>query len=467
MNIEEIQKMHRATRIALMANHQRSVADAEKFFHTLVVQIVIGAAVAQSATLQSAVLTAINVGKRTFRGGVKLVSARDFETLSPLVRLGRSFHEVARDMGASVVDRPVNDASSILIGRDAEHIESAEVSVRIQVQGWRVAVTPANDPIELNDESDVPLTGLFGASLALSEVFSAHLQLNPEAGRRDIGMCLWSMTSQWREAGDGPKLEYLPTDFGIVGLGHLGQALAWTLGSLPYGQSDSVRVTLQDDDTVGEENLSTCVLTEPSAVGHRKTRIVSAWLEDHGFQTQLVEQRFETGDQFHRRGPALFFAGVDSAEARINLMAAAASLGDSVQIIDIGLGARADNFDEIALHSSPISEHLRAQWGGARTRAAIQLKEDLRSAAIRENANANSLDACGTVTFASTAVGVPFVGMAAASIAWAEALRRLATGRTIKNYSCRLRSLPFSIEPGWNRDEEHPVNWAYEMAGMH
>lgn len=460
MKRDEIQKMNRATRIALNANSQQTIADAENTLRNLTLQIVIGASVARSATLQSAVLTAINVGKRTFRGGVKLVSGMDFSPLSPLAAPSKTFHEVAREFGATVVAQPLVDLPSILVGHDAELVGGIAVSLRIQVQGWCVAVTPAQDPIELNDESEVPLTGLFGASLALSEIFSASLRLNPEAGHRDIGMCLWKMTPQWRDVTDGPILKYLPSEFAIIGLGHLGQALAWVVRSLPHPDKGKVQITLQDDDVVGEENISTCVLTEPNVIGHRKTRVVSDWLEDCGFRTRLIEQLFETNDQFHRSGPALIFAGVDSADARVRLMDAA---GDQVQIIDIGLGARPDNFDEIALHTSPISIQRRNQWSGAGERARTQLQDKLQQENFHEIANANGLDACGAVTFVNTAVGVPFVGMAAATIAWAEAIRRLATGQQAKDISCRLRSLTHSHRPNWLPESNPAVTWSFQV----
>jgi hypothetical protein len=178
-----------------------------------------------------------------------------------------------------------------------------------------------------------------------------------------------------------------------------------------------------------------------------KVRVTAQWLEARGFKTQLVERRFEAGDSFHDRDPRLILAGVDAPESRLNQALAVKHAPNGAQLIDGGLGSGPTNFDEIALHSSPVSDADIARWRDARERHAARVERISASPRMLEVAAASQLDACGTVRLAQIAVGVPYVGVGAGALVIAECLRRLAGRSAISAATYRLRDLAFANSP--------------------
>jgi hypothetical protein len=458
VNEVELQRLHRASRIIAENTTDRNLGNGEAHLQRLALQVVVGPSVARSAALQAAVLTTINAGKRTYLGGVHLAGPVDFDVLSPLATQ-RRFGDAARELGAILVPRQVAETPTIVVGHDAQAAATVSIALRIEVEDWRVAVGPARDAILLDNSSTLPLTGVFGAALALSELFCTQFSLHPEAARRVVGFSLWEpgAVGGWRAAERGPQVEYWPSDLWVIGLGHLGQAYLWALASLPVPSRSAVRVMLQDDDLVGAENISTCLLTELASVDQSKARVVARWLEDRGFQTSLIERRFEEGDRVHARDPRLILAGVDSPESRLGVAGAANTVTENVQLLDLGLGARPEDFDEIAMHTSPMSSTLLGHWRAARARQAARVAQTSGSELLREVATTSGLDECGTLRLAEMAVGVPYVGAAAGALAIAEVLRRLAGRPAARTASYRLRDLVFTAAPTFHVGAAAPI----------
>jgi hypothetical protein len=72
---------------------------------------------------------------------------------------------------------------------------------------------------------------------------------------------LWRPDLDWRDPeAAGPALQYLPAGLWLLGLGHLGQAYAWTLGMLPYTAPGEAQFCLLDFDAVVEGNTATQLL---------------------------------------------------------------------------------------------------------------------------------------------------------------------------------------------------------------
>jgi hypothetical protein len=95
---------------------------------------------------------------------------------------------------------------------------------------------------------DNPLAGIGAAALGVNEAFMHVRGDLAEAGHRTVGMSLWNplAVADWRDdAHKGPALAYLPKSLWLVGLGHLGQAYAWTLGMLPYPVDGRPHLVLQ------------------------------------------------------------------------------------------------------------------------------------------------------------------------------------------------------------------------------
>ena len=142
-------------------------------------------------------------------------------------------------------------------------------------------------------------------------------------GRRDVGLSLWRPDLDWRaDEAAGPPLHYLPASLWLLGLGHLGQAYAWTLGMLPYATPDDVQLALMDFDVIVDGNIATQLLVEVGQASRRKTRIVAAALESRGLGTRLVERAYDK--HFHpvahaspaRNEPTVALVGFDDITPR-------------------------------------------------------------------------------------------------------------------------------------------------------
>ena len=135
------------------------------------------------------------------------------------------------------------------------------------------------------------LSGVLAGAIAVSEVFQ-RARGSSVAATRAVGVSLWRPDVDWRgDTASGPPLKYLPSNLWLPGLGHLGQAYAWSLGFLPFADADraSVRIMLQDVDEVVEANESTSTLVTPGERG-LKARLVGQRLDALGFETRLTER---------------------------------------------------------------------------------------------------------------------------------------------------------------------------------
>lgn len=443
-----LQQLHRATRIVLELGPERDVARAGDLLRRLRVQVVVGHSVLTSNALQAAVLTAVNAGARTFLGGVQVVGASGMPTLTTLTTR-TDLGSAAEAVGATLVGEARSEIPTILVGHDASAPSGVPLAVRIEVEGWRAAVSPPSEPRKLDARSAIPPAGILGAALALSEVFSARMGLHPEAARRHLSVSLWEpgRTCRWGAAPPDPELLYLPTELAVIGLGHLGQAYVWAIASLPYSRPESVEIVCHDRAMLSEENISTCLLVTPSSIEKPKVRVAAAWLEERGFRTRMIERRFEEGDRFGVNDPRLVLVGVDSPLARGDIAAATIGTRYGMQVLDVGLGGSPADFDEMVLHSSPFSPSDVQRWRGANDRLASRTAELAKSRRMDEIASANGLDHCGRIQLAGLAVGVPFVGAAAGALVAGEILRRLAGASPMRTLSLRLRDLELGAQP--------------------
>jgi len=269
------------------------------------------------------------------------------------------------------------------------------------------------------------------AGLAVSEAFSILRADNPYAGHRRVQLSLWDPSSPAvMSAGaiEVPRQEAL----WLIGLGHLGQAYAWTLGFLLPG---SRAVLLQDVDVVSESTLSTSMISHASDRGQKKTRVVARWLEARGYRTSLIERRFDEALRVRAEEPGTALFGVDNAAARRVIEAAGFRL-----VIDAGLGSGFDDFRGLRVRTFPGSSSAAALWASdADTRAPLATAY---RRLLKEGA-----EPCGVTTLATRAVGAPFVGCVAAGYVIAERIRRQVGGRAVSFLDFHLRE-PERLEVG-------------------
>ena len=342
-------QLHRLVKLALDTGEVASLDEAQRLFSSYRLGIVVGNNVAHSATLQAAVLTAVNTGRRSFLGGVCVEGNLDVPLLVPWRR--------CRTLGEAIVDlQGLNEAPApgiprILIG-DANLLSGeTEFAVRATFDGWCGGIVPLNHSSPLAESQECVPAGILAGALGVSEAFQFVRGGNDAAGRRDVGLSLWQpgTDTDWLAADElGPPLERLPSRAWLIGLGHLGQAFLWTLGLLPYATPEDVNLVLQDFDELAEANDSTSLLTKRAKFGKKKTRAMALWCEKRGFRTSIVERRFSADFQIAEDEPRVALCGVDNALARAGLE----EVGFG-RVIEAGLGAGAREYLAFQVHSFP------------------------------------------------------------------------------------------------------------------
>jgi hypothetical protein len=401
-------QLHRTVKLELDQGRAATVEEAEALVRTYRLQIYVGADVADSPTLQAALLTAVNAGARAFLGGVHVTGDLDW-TISAGWYAGSTARAAVEDVGGAAVGDLEDDRPTVVIGTVDQVVGS--VAMQLTWDGWASGIVPAGDG-RLAETIENPLAGVTAGAIAVSEAF-AHVRGAATAGRRSVGISLWRPDLSWCHPNAvGPRLRYLPTRLWLAGLGHLGQAYLWAIGFLPYRDRGEVLLMLQDYDQVVDANRSTGLLVRPETPeGRLKTRMSAVAMERLGFSTRLVERTFDAATRPGPGEPTWLLAGFDNPSAR-------ASIGAFDMAVDLGLGSAADDFLGIHVHTFPAAGNPIDVFATARTPV-----EDTSLAAW---AVAAAKDRCGVLQLQGVAVGAAFVGAFAAGVGLAEVLRALA-----------------------------------------
>ena len=280
----------------------------------------------------------------------------------------------------------------------------------------------------------MPLSGMLAAGLAVNEAFLFVNGGMPAAGRRALGLSLWrpGPEADWLQPDESePPLTYLPSRLWLIGLGHLGQAYLWGLGLLPYQDPADVALVLQDIDVIAESTESTSILTDAAMIGRKKTRAMAAWAERRGFATSLQERMFAADFTRQAEEPAVALCGLDNGAGRQAL--------DQVGfdfVVEAGLGRGHRDFRAMRLHVLPGRRAAADIW--KQTREGEKVEDRPAYAKLMED---GVLDRCGMTLLAGKAVGAPFVGSIAATLALSEVLRLLHGGAVYQLIDIDLLSL--------------------------
>jgi len=285
---------------------------------------------------------------------------------------------------------------------------------------------------------------MLAAALAINETFAHVSAPNSVAGRRLVGLSLWRPANvEWlAPAEDEPDLRYLPSRLWLIGLGHLGQAYLWGLGLLPYARPADVRLVLQDIDVITPSTESTSILSDANLVGVKKTRAMAAWSEARGFDASICERRFAADFKRGDAEPAVALCGLDNALGRRALDQVGFDL-----VVEAGLGRGHRDFRTMRLHVLPGARAAADIW---REREAVQAPP---APAYEDMLARGELDKCGMTLLAGKAVGAPFVGAVAATLALAEVLRPLHGGVSHQLIDLDLMS------PGFINATPHPTDF--------
>lgn len=427
-------QLHRLVKLALDTGEAASLEEAQRLFRDYRLGIVVGNSVAHSATLQAALLTAVNTGRRSFLGGVSIEGSLDVPLLVPWKRLLTLKDAVEDLQGVNTALDP--GIPRIVIGDTTESPGDAGFAVRATFDGWCGGVVPLDYGFHLPECQECIPAGVLAGALGVSEAFQYVRGDNAVTGHRDVGMSLWQPEAEvnWLATNErGPRLERLPASAWIIGLGHLGQAFLWTLGFLPYASPDEVNLVLQDFDELVEANDSTSLLTTRAKIGMKKTRAMALWCESRGFHTSIVERRFAADFRIAGEEPSVALCGVDNALARAFLE----DVGFG-RVIEAGLGAGTQEYLAFQMHTFPACRTARSRWGADLHHSNGNTNID--NPAYRALAQ-DGLDECGIVTLAGRTVGASFVGTVTAAVVVAELTRMAMGGPRYEVVDGSLRSI--------------------------
>ena len=432
--VGEPDRLHRLVKLALDTGEATSLQEAERLFRGYRLGIVVGEDVARSSTLQAAVLTAVNAGRRSFLGGVYVRGSLDVPLRVPWNNC-RTLGEAVLDLEGAV--QPMEPGlPQILIGNAAAASTPGDFAMRATFDGWCGGVVPLNEGLGLAESQECVPAGVLAGALGVSEAFQFVRGDNSVAGRRDVGLSLWQPEPgvSWLASHErGPALHVLPSSAWIIGLGHLGQAFLWTLGLLPYESPEKVSLVLQDFDELVDANESTSLLTTRANIGAKKTRAMARWCEMRGFSTAILERWFASDFRVSGDEPRVALCGVDNAPAR----AALEDVGFD-RVIEAGLGAGTKEYLAFQMHSFPASRSARHRWG---TSVPHPVDDALAERPAYQAMAREGLDSCGLTTLAGRTVGAPFVGAVTSAVVVAELIRVALGVHRYEVVDASLRSL--------------------------
>ncbi|WP_100179602.1 thiamine biosynthesis protein ThiF [Bradyrhizobium nitroreducens] len=395
------------------STHEEAIAILKSF--GLVVHV--GPELATSALHQAALLTLVNLARRTLLNGVHVCGIPKGAACVSKLSRASSLADAVTELGGTITSSPPADWPQAMIGSAATAIRPAW---RVTWEGWRGGVVMAGHPAKLDETSGMELAPMLAAAVCAAEAFAFCAGDHLLAGRRAHGLSLWRPGQDWLISDHSePRLAYLPSSLWIIGLGNLGQAFAWLLSALPYCEPQKATLVLQDFDRIAASNDSTSPLSFRKDIGRRKGRVVSDWLEERGFQTFVEERRFGGWIRRSPDEPRVALCGVDNALARTALEEAGFDL-----VVEAGLGAGPEAFRSLAVHTFPATRTAKEIWSRQISDRAVSPE----SMPAYQQLKKAGMDACGLAQLASRTVGVPFVGLIAGCLAVSELLRRLHGG---------------------------------------
>lgn len=408
--------LHRLIKQAIDSGAAASIAEAQALFQGFRLAIAFDTNDPSDPVEQATLLTAAALARRVFLGGVTVSGRLDEAPTTPMP-LGATLGEALGALGVTEGE-PEPETPVIVIGARRER--QAGFAIRTAASGWRGGILPAHADGGPAAGPANPLAGMLAAALAINEAY-LHVSGAKSAGRSAVGLSLWrpGREADWLEADPSePVLTYLPSQLWLIGLGHLGQAYLWGLGLLPYGSAQAVALVLQDVDTVTASTESTSILTDAALVGVKKTRAMAAWAERRGFSTSIQERLFDADFKRRPDEPAIALCGLDNAAGRRAL--------DQVgfdMIVEAGLGRGHRDFRTMRLHTLPGARPTAEMWKASLPGETVEDRP-----AYAKLMKDGVLDRCGMTLLAGKAVGAPFVGAVAATLALSEVLRQLHGG---------------------------------------
>jgi hypothetical protein len=387
----------------------RSFEEAETRLDAVRLDVVIGQDQVETPAGQAAALTAVATAFKCF-GGVTVIAQQDAELIAPLP-IGSTLIEAARSLGASVAVNARDNASHTI--RIGTSVKGAGWEICCWWDRWLSGTRSFSD--DMPRDSRLAIAGVFAAATAVRQVFACVLAGRNVPGR-DISVSLWTPWEPVDHIAKGPARFDVPDKLWLAGLGHLGQAFVWNLCFL--AAKGERFVTLQDDQTISEENEGTGLLVLPGEgkKGERKTRIGARWLEACGWITQLIERRHLGDIELTEKDAPYLLSGLDSVAPRLVL-----ARHGFPYMLDTGLGQGPGDFEGIQIRTIARGQSIDGLWEKPRDENKKKTDKLLESAVYKELEQ--HVGTCGKFEFAEASVAVPFVGAAAGALTIAQLIR--------------------------------------------
>lgn len=183
----------------------------------------------------------------------------------------------------------------------------------INSNGWIVRVSSGSKALSAQCDQANPIGALAAASLGAGEVFKRLIRLREDRGELFNGFSYSLRTYRSYESDFGPALpENLPADLLIVGAGAIGNGLVHLASQLNL--TGKIRVI--DSQEFATENLGTCILVGPDAVGRSKAILLTDYLKEaskdaYGFHMPFDQYTLKLDGQ-----PAIVLNGLDNIDVR-------------------------------------------------------------------------------------------------------------------------------------------------------
>jgi len=398
--MELVDELNRTIKLALDEGRASSLAEAQALFEGFRLQIAVGDGFTGSPAAEAAVLTLLAAAVKTFLGGVELVGAVD-ERCTLAWFEGRKLADVAVEAGATVGVRAGAQGAplaSIVVGRGCPAGEGFSVALTLGADGF--VICP--DSAARSDPQAPAEVGVAAAGAALNEAFAHLYRGSPLAGQRRL-----SFRMPATAAVDGPA----GTTW-MVGLGHLGQAFAWTLALSSGRARHALRLT--DFDTVTASSLSTCLLVKGSDIGRLKVHAVGERLASLGLAVSMDAHRLNLDVDAPAQAADRVIVAVDNIALRRSLDRLA-----GMPVYEGGIGSGANGFTRAQFHAFPGSRLARDVWAGEDPHAsqAVDISAPAYQALLKQTG-----DECGTTLLAGRSIATPFVGAFAGAVLFGLAL---------------------------------------------
>ncbi|MCC2102686.1 MAG: ThiF family adenylyltransferase [Hyphomicrobiales bacterium] len=371
------------------------------------------------AAHQAALLAAATCAIRMFRGGVFMTP-----NVTGQLTIGQERPQTIRRRLETLGVRTINPPDHAVRLRVGACDTNVDADLHATCSGWIAKVDP-RACLHPTAPSNV-LTGVAAGGLAIAELFRKAVLDDVLACKRSQQMDVWGNAGH-----SDPEIRRLPQALWFVGLGNLGQASLFTLALLPWRDPALTTLLLNDADVCGVENLAVQVLTSHSSIGQPKARAAAAWAEARGFRTIVSERRFSAATKPQQGEPRIALVGVDNLAARRCVAEAGFDL-----VVDAGLGATGAEAFDIRLHVFPGTQTAASVWPEQSKSEAAAL-----GAAYQRLIAQGRLDACGAMTIADHAVGVPCTAIVAAALQIAQMCRALASGHCLDRIDLSLADL--------------------------